>query len=386
MHLVVVTNWYPDGRPNSEYAPHLLEGLRLARPDRRITVLAGAPGGLSNAGREATASHLPQMSALRVERAWRHGHLNVAGDVVAAVRRLRPDAVLFNASFNAWGGNVANLSAFWGMRRVAREVRTIVLLHYLPQTLTGAVRYRLAPWHWAGIDLACRFVSRAQVVAFTLARDVACFTARYGGTDVVQVEHGLLGAPSMPVVEVPDEVPTVLAFGYWGPGKDLDLLLRAVEAVPSVRLIVAGVSHPRFPGHLEAIRARGVSSRVSFTGYVDDADLPALFGRARAVVLPYASDSGTSGVLHLAAQHGRAIIASNLPVLRDETARLGLAVRFFSGVDELRQQLVDLSDAETLRVEGNHNLEAVRPLSRQAVGERWWTIIEGAREAPRPHC
>lgn len=366
MHLALVTNWYPDGRPNSEYGPHLVESLRVARPDSRITVLAGAPGAMTAA-----------LPGVTVERAWRHGGLDVAGDLVRAVRRLRPAAVLFNASFNAWGGNVSNLSAFWGMARVARETRTVVLLHYLPQTLTGTARYRLAPWHWAGIHVACGLAARAQVVAFTLARDVTYFREHYKPEGSVHVEHGLLGPCGTSGFDEPDGVPGVLAFGYWGPGKDLEGLLRAVERAPNMRLIVAGTSHPRFPGFLEGLRERFGSPRVSFEGYVGEDDLPALFRRVRAVVLPYESDSGTSGVLHLAAQHGRAIIASDLPVIRQEATRLGLALGFYRDADGLASALQAVGDGARMLAEGAANLEGVRGLTGPEIGERWWRLIEG---------
>ena len=364
MHLALVTNWSPDGRPNSEYALHLGESLRRARPDSRITVLAGTPGSGSAA-----------LAGVTVERAWKHGGLDVAGDLVRSVRRLRPDAVLFNASFNAWGNNISNLSAFWGMARVAREARTVVLLHYLPQTLSGTARYRLAPWHRLGIHMACLLAARAQVVAFTLPRDVAYFGTRYKPQGAVHVEHGLLGPCGSSGFDEPDGTPAVLAFGYWGPGKNLEGLLESVEQVRGLHLIVAGASHPRFPGFLEELRRRYRSPRVSYLGYIHEGDLPALFRRARAVVLPYESDSGTSGVMHLAAQHGRAIIATDLPVIREEAERLGLAVRFYAGANGLRAELERLHDEAGLLAEGDQNLEAVARLSPEGVGERWWEII-----------
>lgn len=371
MHLAVVSNWYPDGRANSEYGPHLVESLRQARPDCRITVLAGRP-----------ATSVNDAAGVAVERAWRHGGVDVAGDLVRCVRRLRPDAVLFNASFNAWGSNVSNLSAFWGMARVARETRTIVLLHYLPQTLTGTSRYRLAPWHHIGIHVACTLAARAHAVAFTLPRDVAYFRERYRSAMTVHMEHGLLGPLGEPGFEEADGAPTLLAFGYWGPGKSLEGLIAAVRRVPGARLIVAGASHPRFPGFLEALRRRVADARVTFEGYVEERDLPALFRRARAVVLPYESDSGTSGVMHLAAQHGRAIIASDLPVIRAETARLGLQVSFFRDAANLEARLTEALDASRMRDAGSANLSAIQGLAPREVGERWWQLIEGQRETP----
>jgi glycosyltransferase involved in cell wall biosynthesis len=362
MHLVLISNFSPDQRANSEYGHQLYDALTRARPEERVTVLAGVCRGVPDGP--------------HVVRAWRHGTPFVARDLVRAVTRLRPDAVLVNGSFNSWGNNLSNLLGFWALRALSTRVRTLALLHYLPQTLdVSRTGYRVGRLEWAGIDVACRLAARAHVVAFTLERDRALFIRRYKRHGTVHMEHGFMGFVGEPGW-VEADLPTALAFGYWGPGKDLEPLLEAVERTPGIRLIVGGGSHPRFPGYLEAIRARHACPRIEWTGYVEEDDLPALFRRARLVVLPYARDTGTSGVLHQACQSGRAVLASDIGVLREETERLGVRVRFYRGSGDLDGALAILGDGARLRDDGEHNLGVVR--SRfAAVGERWWRLAAG---------
>ena len=360
LHLALVTNCYPDQRHNSEYGWHLARSLRAARPGNRVSVLAGSPG----------------PGGPDVQRPWTFGGMAVSGQICRAVRRLDADAVVVNASFNSWGSNVANLSAFWAMRCLAQVVPTVVLLHYLPQTLpltrTG---YRLGPIHWAGIHVACRMAAAAHVVAFTLERDRLYFSDHFKSQGTIRMDHGSLGSCGQAGWQE-DGAQTILAFGYWGPGKNLEMLLQAVEEHPHLRLTVAGASHPCFPGYLEALRARHPSPRIHMTGYVAEEGIGPLFRSARLVVLPYGGDTGTSGVLHLACQQGRAVLASDLAVLRHESRRLGLAVRFFQDEADLRRSLERLDDVSLL-AEGRHNLEAMQMLGHDALGEAWWTVIDG---------
>ncbi|MGF3522086.1 MAG: glycosyltransferase, partial [Candidatus Bathyarchaeia archaeon] len=56
---------------------------------------------------------------------------------------------------------------------------------------------------------------------------------------------------------------------------------------------------------------------IIFTGYVPEEQLEALFEKANAVVLPYRTCTGTSGVVHLASSYGTPIVATDLPEFRE---------------------------------------------------------------------
>ena len=112
----------------------------------------------------------------------------------------------------------------------------------------------------------------------------------------------------------------LLFFGIVRPYKGVDVLLRALAhgAPPQVRLTIAG----EFWGgtaRLQALAADlGITERVEFAdGYVPAKDLPDLFSRADAVVLPYRSATATQNVW-LAHEHGLPVIATRAGTLPDQ--------------------------------------------------------------------
>lgn len=104
----------------------------------------------------------------------------------------------------------------------------------------------------------------------------------------------------------------LLFFGLVRPYKGLDLLIDALPAAPDVRLVVAG----EFWGGTAETEARlarlGVADRVTLRpGYIDAAEVPALFAAADALVLPYRSATSSANVF-LAYEHGVPVIATDV--------------------------------------------------------------------------
>ncbi|GAA0388587.1 glycosyl transferase family 1 [Acrocarpospora corrugata] len=109
----------------------------------------------------------------------------------------------------------------------------------------------------------------------------------------------------------------LLFFGIVRPYKGLDLLLRALARTPDVALTVAG----EFWGGQDATRALidelGLAERVELRpGYVAEAEVPELFGRADALVLPYRSATASQNVW-LGHEHGVPVIATRVGALPD---------------------------------------------------------------------
>jgi len=79
-----------------------------------------------------------------------------------------------------------------------------------------------------------------------------------------------------------------LFVGNLFPHKNLFRLLEAFRAVPGdIQLVLAGHRDPRYLPALERhVELLGVGGRVRFLGYVADAELPALYAGAVALVLP----------------------------------------------------------------------------------------------------
>lgn len=86
------------------------------------------------------------------------------------------------------------------------------------------------------------------------------------------------------------DVPFVLAVGTVQPRKNYERLMQALAALPAeladVQLMIVGGKGWLDDPIYAAVKALGLADRVHFTGFADDADLPALYSAARAVAFP----------------------------------------------------------------------------------------------------
>lgn len=369
MKLVMVTNYPPDRRALSEYGYHLTAGLRTSNPDHELVVLSGK---------------FSDIQSTEEQRVWSFGSVLAPYQILQEIRRQRPDVVLFNTLFTAWGGNLANLAGLltpWLVRKAG--FRTVVLLHHIPQTMDAKkAGYRLTPIHRLAIELACRAIATSDVVCFTLQKDQDYFTAHYRPQRTVFVQHGLLGDSKW--AALPRNENRVLAFGKWGRSKNPKDVIRGFLAKDIAgQLVVAGGSSHTKNGFMEQIQSQYASEqRITFTGYVLEADIPQLFHSAHVVVLPYEENTGISGVLHQTCQYGRVPIIKDLPVFRKMVEELGLRVYFYKTEDDLGETLQWLLNRRSLLEEaGMINFQAVQHLRMERVADRYWEIFASLESA-----
>jgi glycosyltransferase involved in cell wall biosynthesis len=182
---------------------------------------------------------------------------------------------------------------------------------------------------------------------------------------------------STPVSQTDEKV--VLLFGHMGPYKGIPIMLKAFEELrkerSNVRLVVAGSSHPSYPGYLDQfINAR--LPNVDFLGYVPEENLAPVFMSSDVVVLPYLAAPGTSGVFHLACGFGRPIVASDLPEIREILAE-GASALLVPPEDSkaLKEGILKIiSDRKLATSMGEQNL-------RFAHGENWNVVAEDYEKA-----
>jgi glycosyltransferase involved in cell wall biosynthesis len=174
---------------------------------------------------------------------------------------------------------------------------------------------------------------------------------KYRGENVHFRAHGILSARP----EYPDfkkrgnPFHRVVAFGKWGTYKRLELLIEAFNTVaarvPQARLIIAGGNHPMTPGYVESVaeQHRGCK-RIEFTGYVPEEKIGEIFSSATALVMPYSSATGSSGVAHLACAFGVPIVSADIPDFREMAVDEELAIEFYQtgNASDLAEKIIEL--------------------------------------------
>ena len=139
--------------------------------------------------------------------------------------------------------------------------------------------------------------------------------------------------PAKPTTPIPTSLPNppaparLLFFGIVRPYKGLDVLLRALAQAPAhVTLTVAGEFWADTTEMDNLIAELGLADRVTLRpGYVPADEIPALFGAADALVMPYREATASQNAL-LAFAHG-------VPVITTTAGALAEPVR--DGVDGL---------------------------------------------------
>jgi glycosyltransferase involved in cell wall biosynthesis len=180
----------------------------------------------------------------------------------------------------------------------------------------------------------------------------------------------------------------ILFFGFAAPFKGLGVLLEAFELLrarrPQATLTIAGTDHARFPGYLSTLTA-SVKARnghgpkgIRWLGAQPEAQVRAIFARARVVVLPYTATTGASSVLYRAAGAGRPVIASALPDLRAAAEEQNLRIDFVPPADPIAlasglEVLLANPQCQARNVE--HNLRAMRELTLERTCARYVDVF-----------
>jgi len=330
MKICFVSGFPPSKVVLNEYGYHVARELQ-ADPLVSLTILADEYDGKE-----------PELAEFDVERCWKVNRLSNHANLLRAIRDCKPDVVWFNLVFSSFGNKEHPLAAFSGLTLPALTrmagYYTHVTLHHLMDHIDlndAGVRNKLL-FKAAG-HVATRMLLMANSVSVLLPAYRRTLIEKYRGENIHFRAHGILSARP----EYPDfsrrgnPEHRILAFGKWGTYKRCEMLIEAFEQevvrrVPQAKLIIAGTNNTNSPGYIEGLRAKySGHPRIEFAGYVEEEDIPEIFGTASFMVMPYTSATGASGVANLAAAHGVPIICSDVPDFREMGDSGGLAIKFY---------------------------------------------------------
>ena len=375
--ISLVTSFPPSRGDLNEYGYHLARALR---DDRRVELVI-----------LADEAHLQEeVAGFCVERCWRFNSVFNPVRLLLAIWKTNPDVVWFNIGFSTFARRP--MAAFLGITvpALARAlgVYTHVTLHaVMERTNLRDAGLRLPSLYRAAGRIATHLLLLADDVSVLLPSLQAELVNRYGSSaQRVQVHpHGTFeAAPIARLVKPSQSEHIILAFGYWGTYKKLELVLEAMEEivskVPDSILVVAGMNHPSTPGYLESLQKRLLNhDMVRFLGYVAENDLPSLFASATVMVLPYSSAAGTSGVVHQACQYGLPMVAAEIPEMVEIVQAEGIAIEFYTQGDSrglARRVIRLLRSAELRRRMSEQNLFAAQRMPMSQVAAEYVRLFQ----------
>ena len=371
LRICFISSYPPNRARLSEYAKSLLKELANRPAIDKIYVLVDTIDGSKNRLREG--------SKVEVLRVWKADNPFSILSIILQILKLKPDVVHFNVHFQSYGrkrlANFIGLSLVFLCRLLG--LRVVASVHNFGEKVDlEKVRLKPSLLNRVGILVATKLILSASRVVVTVRSYAEYLRRRYGYKGVLYIPHGTSANDCSPID--PDEK-VVLMFGHMGPSKGLPIMLRAFEELmkerSDVKLVVAGSSHPNFPGYLDEF-VKATIPKVTFLGYVREEDLARVFGMADVVVLPYLTATGTSGVFHLACGYGKPVVASDLPEIREMVAE-GASALLVPPSD-----VVALKDA-ILKVLFNEEIAA--KMSEQnlmfAQREQWSIVAEAYEEA-----
>ncbi len=317
MKVLWVTTFPPRRCGIGDYAADLAANLlKIRELDLRILTYA-----------DGMASGLTKENGLEVLRTLGGGF--PARRVAGEIRTSKPDLVhLQSSSFlhpPAINRGVAE----------ACQVPLVTTVHDTPGS--WRVFYMIQ-----GLRKVYRKSSRLLVHSAGVARTLSTFHA-VDGRRIMQIALGVditKYSPHAPQGEALHSYAlegrrVILFFGFVRPGKGLETLLIAwskiESSLPDAVLVVAGgvPSEPKrydyllkteadYPKTIRALATQiGISKRVVFTGYVPESLVPGLLASAEVIVLPYEGGISQSGPLNKALASGCAIVATDVPGIRE---------------------------------------------------------------------
>jgi glycosyltransferase involved in cell wall biosynthesis len=344
MKICLVTAFPPSRRGLAEYGYHIARELQND-PLLSVTILGDNLG-----------SGPPELPEFDVVRCWDFNSLASPYKLLSTIRSLKPDVVWFNLLFSTFGEKPVPAALGLTIPALTRMMGfyTHVTLHHLMDNIDlDHAGIKLKKLYRAAGNIATRVLLMSNSISVLLPAYRRTLMEKYRGDNVHFRAHGILSArPEFPdVSQRGNPEHRIVAFGKWGTYKRPELLIEAFaqvsEAMPNTRLIIAGGDHPMTPGYIQSLKERWEgSTKVQFTGYVAESDIPALFKSASVMVMPYSSATGSSGVAHLACEYGLPIICADIGDFREMAQDEGLAIDFYDtdDSDSLAESLLALLD------------------------------------------
>jgi glycosyltransferase involved in cell wall biosynthesis len=337
LKLAIVTSYPPSKRTLNEYGFYLTNHFKQKTDDYSEILL------LTDKLPEGQKFDFPAEGVkISAQEVWDFNKITNPLSILSAIRKFKPDVVLFNIQFLSFGDKkiAAALGLFTPYLSRISGYPSVVLLHNILEQVdlnaAGITENKLLAsiYNFIG-GVLTRIILKSNVLGVTIPKYVSILESKYKAKNVALLPHGSFELPPLPSFDLVAGPMQVMAFGKFGTYKKVEMMIEAVELIKSrttldMEIVVAGTDSPNTPGYLEGVQAQySWVKNLRFTGYVAEEDVPTIFGESAVVVFPYTSTTGSSGVLHQAGSYGKPAIMPNLGDLAMLVEDEGYAGEFF---------------------------------------------------------
>mgnify|MGYP001121011821 FL=1 len=378
MKLAIVTAYPPSKVTLNEYAYHLVKHFRQNQEVTELVLLTDVTP------EQADITFEEDGCAITVKQCWKFNSLSNVLSIAKAVKATKPDAVLYNLQFMKFGDKkvAAALGLFSPWVSKLMGVKTTVLLHNIMETVDldsagfTSNKLKTKAYNFIG-EMLTRVVLKADTVALTISKYVTILEEKYNAKNCVLIPHGTFEIPLEPSYQAARGPLKIMTFGKFGTYKKVEILIEAVQKVREntgrdLEIVIAGTDSPNTPGYLAEVQERYKHvPNLTFTGYVEEEDVPVIFSESAMVVFPYTSTTGSSGVLHQAGSYGKAVVMPDLGDLSILVKEEGYRGEFFNpeSMHSLASGIENLVMNEAYRTEiakANYKAATALPMSRIA--------------------
>ncbi|WP_040280356.1 glycosyltransferase [Psychroserpens damuponensis] len=378
MKLAIVTAYPPSKVTLNEYAYHLVKQFRQNQDVTELILLTDKTEGAKD------IQFTEAGCKITVKECWSFNSYKNILSVTKAINHTKPDSVLFNLQFMKFGDKkiAAALGLMLPMVCKLKKIPNIVLLHNILEEVdlgsAGFTSNKLMQsiYGFIGTTLT-KLILKADTVAVTMQKYVDILENKYGANNVKLIPHGTFEIPEEPDYTLPEGPLQIMTFGKFGTYKKVEGMIEAVEIVRAstgldLEVVIAGTDNPNVPGYLAKVQEDYKHvPQVRFTGYVEEVEVPVLFNESAAVVFPYTSTTGSSGVLHQAGSYGKAVVMPDLGDLALLVKDEGYRGEFFepTSVESLAKAIEAIVTNDAYRLElakTNYLAATAHPMSQIA--------------------
>jgi len=340
MKLALITAFPPSKVTLNEYGYHLAKQF-AQKPEVNELVL------ITDHTKEPKQIDFETANCeVSVKESWNFNSYKNLFSIYKNVVQEKPDAILFNLQFMKFGDKKipAALGLLLPLLFRLKGIPTVVLLHNILEQVdlgnAGFTQNKVMQklYNLMGTGLT-KIILQADTVALTIGKYVDVIKDKYQVENVIQVPHGSFETPPQPSFDLPEGPKKIMTFGKFGTYKKVEILIEAVEKLRAktkqeLEIVIAGTDSPNTPGYLEGVKEKYAHVKnLTFTGYVEEEDVPVIFGESTLVAFPYTSTTGSSGVLHQAGSYGKAVVMPNLGDLALLVEEEGYVGEFFEPGD-----------------------------------------------------